>query len=43
MIVKKRRRKWEDLYVREEMAESEGAMQNAWEQFKNAVYPYRRK
>jgi len=43
MIVKKRRRKWEDLYVREEMAESSGAMGDAWEQIKTAVYPYRRK
>jgi hypothetical protein len=43
MIVKKRRRKWEDLYVREEMAEDEGALGDAWDQIKNAVYPYRRK
>ncbi|MFB6119545.1 MAG: hypothetical protein ABEJ68_00330 [Halobacteriaceae archaeon] len=43
MIVKKRRRKWEDLYVREEMAEGESAMKSAIEQFKTAVYPYRRK
>jgi len=43
MIVKKRRRKWEDLYVREEMAEGDSAMESAWEQFKTAVYPYRRK
>ena len=43
MIVKKRRRKWEDLYVREDMAEGDNAMESAWEQFKTAVYPYKRK
>ena len=41
MIVKKRRRKWEDLYIREEDkdgAELDGG--NAWETVKRAVYPY---
>jgi hypothetical protein len=41
MVVKKRRRKWEDLYVREEDVDGnqlEGG--DAWEQVKRAVYPY---
>ena len=40
MIVKKRRRKWEDLYVREEDADGQELGGNAVEQFKRAVYPY---
>jgi len=40
MIVKKRRRKWEDLYVREEDADGNDIGGNAVEQFKRAVYPY---
>lgn len=40
MIVKKRRRKWEDLYVREEQQYGTDSLGNAWEQFKRAVYPY---
>ena len=41
MIVKKRRRKWEDLYIREEDAEGvQLATGGPWEQFKRAVYPY---
>ncbi|WP_423745180.1 hypothetical protein V5735_03960 (plasmid) [Haladaptatus sp. SPP-AMP-3] len=40
MIVKKRRRKWEDLYVREGQEEGAESFGNAWEQFKRAVYPY---
>ncbi|WP_226012524.1 DUF7318 family protein [Halomicrobium salinisoli] len=46
MIVKKRRRKWEDLYVREDdvdgtsVADGEGG---PWENFKHAVYPYYKK
>ncbi|MFB6137223.1 MAG: hypothetical protein ABEJ42_02635 [Halobacteriaceae archaeon] len=40
VIVKKRRRKWEDLYVREEMVEGGNALGEAVEQFKHAVYPY---
>jgi hypothetical protein len=41
MIVKKRRRKWEDLYIREDQADgtpfTEG---DPWESVKRAVYPY---
>jgi len=40
MIVKKRRRKWEDLYVREEDQHGESLLAEALEQFKRAVYPY---
>jgi hypothetical protein len=41
MVVKKRRRKWEDLYVREEDAEGQTAdSPNVWENIKRAVYPY---
>jgi hypothetical protein len=40
MIVKKRRRKWEDLYVREDQEEGVESFGNAWDQFKRAVYPY---
>ena len=40
MIVKKRRRKWEDLYVREEDMEGQRMGGNAWENVKRAVYPY---
>lgn len=40
MIVKKRRRKWEDLYVREEDADGVDLGASAWETFKQAVYPY---
>ncbi|WP_458187369.1 DUF7318 family protein [Haladaptatus sp. NG-WS-4] len=40
MIVKKRRRKWEDLYVREEEQYGTESFGDAWEQFKRAVYPY---
>jgi len=43
MIVKKRRRKWEDLYVREDQADGESMTGNTVEQFKKAVYPYMRK
>jgi len=43
MIVKKRRRKWEDLYVREEDADGESVADGAWDTFKRAVYPYYRK
>jgi len=43
MIVKKRRRKWEDLYIREEQAEGVESLGNAWDQVKRAVYPYHRK
>ncbi|MFC6836256.1 DUF7318 family protein [Halomarina ordinaria] len=41
MIVKKRRRKWEDLYIREEdMYGTELGGEGAWENVKRAVYPY---
>ena len=40
MIVKKRRRKWEDLYVREEDVEGTESFGDAWSQFKRAVYPW---
>ena len=40
MIVKKRRRKWEDLYVREEDADGEELGDDMLEHFKRAVYPY---
>jgi len=41
MVVKKRRRKWEDLYVRED--EVDGVQvepADAWEHVKRAIYPY---
>ena len=40
MIVKKRRRKWEDLYVREDQVDGVTMGDSAWENFKRAVYPY---
>jgi hypothetical protein len=40
MIVKKRRRKWEDLYIREDQMEGTEFGTDAWEQVKRAVYPY---
>jgi hypothetical protein len=40
MIVKKRRRKWEDLYLREEDVEGRTLADDAWEQVKRAIYPY---
>jgi len=41
MIVKKRRRKWEDLYVREEDADGTPFAEGSpWESVKRAVYPY---
>ncbi|NIB98979.1 hypothetical protein [Halobacterium sp. R2-5] len=43
MIVKKRRRKWEDLYVREDQADGVSAVGDVAEQFKKAVYPYYKK
>jgi hypothetical protein len=43
MIVKKRRRKWEDLYIREEQVDGESVTDGAWDTFKRAVYPYYRK
>ncbi len=40
MIVKKRRRKWEDLYVREEDVDGVQLGDGAWDTVKRAVYPY---
>ena len=42
MIVKKRRRKYEDIYTREEdqYGTRLGGDTNPWEQVKRAVYPY---
>jgi len=40
MIVKKRRRKWEDLYVRKEDADGERWTDDAGEKLKRALYPY---
>ncbi|WP_227131805.1 DUF7318 family protein [Halorubellus salinus] len=42
MIVKKRRRKWEDLYIREEDVDGTKSFdtENAVETLKRAVYPY---
>ncbi|MFC7045189.1 hypothetical protein ACFQH6_06995 [Halobacteriaceae archaeon GCM10025711] len=43
MIVKKRRRKWEDLYVRQEDVEGSESAVSAWDQFKKTLYPYYKK
>ncbi|AAG19098.1 MULTISPECIES: hypothetical protein [Halobacterium] len=43
MIVKKRRRKWEDLYIREDQVDGTSMFENTVEQFKTALYPYKRK
>ncbi|SHG54481.1 DUF7318 family protein [Halobaculum gomorrense] len=40
VIVKKRRRKWEDLYIREDDVDGTELGGDAWEQVKRAVYPY---
>jgi hypothetical protein len=40
MIVKKRRRKYEDLYTREEDVEGQSLGAGGFEAFKRAVYPY---
>lgn len=40
MIVKKRRRKWEDLYTRNEDVDGTSASGGGWESVKRAVYPY---
>ncbi|PSQ28494.1 hypothetical protein BRD09_07530 [Halobacteriales archaeon SW_10_68_16] len=40
MIVKKRRRKWEDLYIRGEDVDGEKLTDGMVENFKRAVYPY---
>ncbi|KTG09797.1 hypothetical protein AUR64_09190 [Haloprofundus marisrubri] len=40
MIVKKRRRKWEDLYITEDQVDGETIGTGAWDTLKRAVYPY---
>ena len=40
MIVKKRRRKYEDVYTREEDVDGYETDFDAWDQVKRAVYPY---
>ncbi|SDF94321.1 DUF7318 family protein [Halorientalis regularis] len=41
MIVKKRRRKWEDLYIREDQVDGESFTEESpWEGVKRALYPY---
>ncbi|MFB6252285.1 MAG: hypothetical protein ABEI27_11495 [Halobellus sp.] len=40
MIVKKRRRKYEDLYIREEDVDGRKLGDGAWDQIKRAIYPY---
>jgi hypothetical protein len=40
MIVKKRRRKWEDLYIREDQMDGTNLTGGAWDSVKRAVYPY---
>ncbi|MGQ4555770.1 DUF7318 family protein [Halobellus sp. GM3] len=40
VIVKKRRRKWEDLYVREEDVDGVPFADGAWDHVKHAIYPY---
>ncbi|MFB6126363.1 MAG: hypothetical protein ABEJ79_03570 [Halolamina sp.] len=40
IVVKKRRRKWEDLYIREDDVEGTELGEGAWDQVKRAVYPY---
>ena len=40
VIVKKRRRKWEDVYIREDQVEGTDFGTGAWDQVKRAVYPY---
>jgi len=40
VIVKKRRRKYEDLYIRQEDVDGKPFGDGAWDQVKRAVYPY---
>ncbi|MFA1610498.1 DUF7318 family protein [Halobellus rubicundus] len=40
VIVKKRRRKYEDLYIREEDVDGTPFADGAWDQVKRAIYPY---
>jgi hypothetical protein len=43
MIVKKRRRKWEDLYIDQADVDGASLTTEAWETVKHAVYPYYRR
>ena len=40
VIVKKRRRKWEDLYISEDDVDGEALGDGAWDTVKRAIYPY---
>ena len=40
MIVKKRRRKWEYLYIREDDVDGVQLGDGAWDTVKRAIYPY---
>jgi hypothetical protein len=40
VIVKKRRRKWEDLYIREDEVDGTPFADGAWDHVKRAIYPY---
>ena len=41
MIVKKRRRKWEDLYIESDQADGvQLGSEQAWDTVKRAIYPY---
>ncbi|MFB6301752.1 MAG: hypothetical protein ABEH78_02650 [Haloferacaceae archaeon] len=40
MIVKKRRRKWEDVYTREDDVDGTHLGEGAWDHVKRAIYPY---
>ncbi len=40
VIVKKRRRKWEDLYIREDDVDGTPFADGAWDHVKRAIYPY---
>jgi hypothetical protein len=40
VIVKKRRRKWEDLYIREDDVDGTAFADGAWDHVKRAIYPY---
>jgi hypothetical protein len=40
VVVKKRRRKWEDLYIKEEDVDGTEFGGDAWETVKRAIYPY---
>jgi hypothetical protein len=40
VVVKKRRRKWEDLYIREDDVDGTDIGGDAWDTIKRAIYPY---